>query len=227
MNRGICKFVKVTCGQDGQRSPSPGDLRTAHLFRRYPSAQRGASSSDRCAEFLTQNIQKLKDGSGLFWRPVCWHAALCRAISLVRKDWGSRLLKLSACHGFLALAAGFLRNAAFCAERFRASLRRYESPSMATTSQRCTKRSASDTTQTALGNTLGRGHIGVWCHRLTITDGLVGVVWARQFFSDRQAERAVRRQTFWCRCMWPDSSGLPARGQVSINRMGWYNGQSA
>src|SRR5450830_226569 len=75
---------------------------------------------------LTQYIQKLKDRSGLFWRPVGWHAALCRAIALVRKDWDSRLSRLSACHDFFALGAGLLRSAAFCATRSRASLRRYD-----------------------------------------------------------------------------------------------------
>ena len=60
---------------------------------------------------------------------------------------------LSACHDFFVLAAGLLRDAAFCAARSKASLRRYDSPSMGTTSQRCTNRSIKDTTQAALGNT--------------------------------------------------------------------------
>ena len=73
---------------------------------------------------LAQNIQKLKDRSGLLWRPVGWHAVVCRAIPTLRTNRGSRLSRLSACHDFFALAAGLLRSAAFCATRSKASLRR-------------------------------------------------------------------------------------------------------
>ena len=73
---------------------------------------------------LAQNIQKLKDRSGLLWRPVVWHAVVCRAIPTLRTNRGSRLSRLSACHDFFALAAGLLRSAAFCATRSKASLRR-------------------------------------------------------------------------------------------------------
>lgn len=75
-------------------------------------------------DFLAQNIQKLKNHSDLFWRPVGWHAVLCRPIAALQRDLESRPLMLWACHDFFSLAAGLLRSATFCAARSRASLRR-------------------------------------------------------------------------------------------------------
>ena len=46
---GNLQDFEVDNRQDGHRSPSPDDFRTAQCPHRYPSGQRGAWSRDRCA----------------------------------------------------------------------------------------------------------------------------------------------------------------------------------